>query len=139
MKKLNMSRIRCWFSKKCNRYSLEQQIAGFMCIYGPPPVMSMQVCLTKQDGAAYQEKIDTTLMVGRGKADNQLTLEGDNAISRQQFMLKQVYNELEIENKSITNPTMVNGIRLDSPQILQQGDCIQVGRSSYIITWKFRS
>ena len=68
------------------------------------------------------------LRVGRG-GDNDLSVEGDEYASSHHARFEPRRDGVYVEDIGSTNGTFVNGIRIDRPRKLVQGDVIRVGET----------
>jgi len=77
------------------------------------------------------EKFDldsSSLTVGRG-AQNDVSIEGDEFASARHVRVEQRRDGAWVSDVGSTNGTFVNGVRIDRPRKLVQGDLVRVGET----------
>lgn len=91
--------------------------------------------LTRQ---VYRKEFNGQIILGRKTAGQELFwmmwVGEDPAISRQHCVVFDRGGYLVLENLSQINMTMVDGIPLELPRYLQQGQVLGIGRSAFQIT-----
>lgn len=58
----------------------------------------------------------------------------DGTISREHGMLIEQDGQLLLHNLSAVNPAKINGFRLNGPGCLREGDRIELGESTFLVT-----
>jgi hypothetical protein len=70
----------------------------------------------------------TPLTVGRG-AQNDVSIEGDEFASARHVRVEPRRDGVWVSDVGSTNGTYVNGVRIDTPRKLAQGDLVRVGET----------
>ncbi|MCW2976007.1 MAG: putative signaling protein [Actinomycetia bacterium] len=70
----------------------------------------------------------TALTVGRG-AQNDVSIEGDEFASARHVRVEPRRDGVWVSDAGSTNGTFVNGVRIDRPRKLVQGDVVRVGET----------
>jgi len=70
----------------------------------------------------------TPLTVGRG-AQNDVSIEGDEFASARHVRVEPRRDGVWVSDVGSTNGTYVNGVRIDRPRKLAQGDVVRVGET----------
>ena len=89
------------------------------------PHPSTAVLILQQTGQAFSLDQDL-LTIGR-KSGNTIVLADDLKVSRHHTTISRHGNEYIIEDVGSANGTYVNNQRLEAPQVLKDGDVIQLG------------
>jgi predicted component of type VI protein secretion system len=85
------------------------------------------------NGAGSDIHVDDELVIGR-HAEGAGRLSDDSEISRQHARLaREVTGDYAIEDLGSSNGTFVNGLRLAAPQLLAEGDSIEVGATTLLV------
>lgn len=77
-------------------------------------------------GAIY-ELDDDTISIGRG-SKNDIVIR-DNEVSREHCTLRRVVDDYEVEDLTSSNGTFINGQRVNTPWLLQNGAIVELGDS----------
>lgn len=93
--------------------------------------------LNTGNGQYLQKEFFQTLDLGRNtgaeEPESMLFLSFDQTLSRRQCRIREIRNELWIENMSQVNGSILNGILLDAPRRLHTGDRLLLSRQEYLV------
>ena len=79
------------------------------------------------------QTLDLGRNIGEKEPETMLFLSFDQTISRRQCRVREIQNELWIENLSQVNGSILNGILLDTPRRLHPGDRLLLSRQEYLV------
>jgi hypothetical protein len=96
------------------------------------PHPSNAVLILQQTGQAFSLDQDL-LTIGR-KSGNTIVLADDLKVSRHHTTISRHGNEYVIEDVGSANGTYVNSQRLEAPQVLKNGDVIQMGDTVFTVS-----
>jgi pSer/pThr/pTyr-binding forkhead associated (FHA) protein len=95
--------------------------------------MSLRLEVIAGNAAGGEIEVDDELVIGR-HAEGAGRLSEDSEISRHHARLaREVSGDYAIEDLGSSNGTFVNGLRLAAPQLLAEGDSIEVGATTLLV------
>jgi ABC transport system ATP-binding/permease protein len=95
--------------------------------------MSLRLEVIAGNAAGTEIQVDDELVIGR-HATGPGRLSEDTEISRQHARLaREISGDYAIEDLGSSNGTFVNGLRLAAPQLLAEGDSIEVGATTLVV------
>jgi pSer/pThr/pTyr-binding forkhead associated (FHA) protein len=104
-----------------------QQLAGARGSGPRPGRLVVVASPTLTEGASFT--VDSVpLAIGRG-AENTIQLEGDEFASASHARVEARHDGAWLVDRGSTNGTYVNGIRIDSPHRLEEGDLVRIGET----------
>ncbi|MGH2805727.1 MAG: FHA domain-containing protein [Actinomycetota bacterium] len=96
----------------------------------------MRVVFVSGPRTGDEMEVDRELTVGREGADLEIE---DTTVSRRHAAFRPTDEGVEIEDLGSTNGTFVNGARVTSPTVLQPGDFVSIGNSTFEVRGDWRS
>lgn len=108
----------------------------------PPPKADTPpcVCITftrvgAGEGEALAAELEEQLILGRNSRKSQLSFTQDLALSGAHCVLRYEEGGLVLEDMGSTNGTYLNGIPVEAPIKVQQGDILLAGSQQLRINW----
>lgn len=102
----------------------------------PLPVLHLYVSAEGRESRELRVPINGAVFVGRSEICE--VYFDDEGMSRQHFVIEQTAEGFLITNLSKTNGTLVNGIRINQPRILSDGDQIEAGMYRFLVYFEGR-